>query len=110
MSFRKSRIAFGAFVIIASVFSTGCATRHPMPVADLEYFQIDCRIKHQQVAWLQSMRTTPDDRLLAGVANILAPWKVITDPHGRYQKNAMHIGQSDWLINQHLMSIGRNCP
>jgi hypothetical protein len=55
---------FGACVIIASLCS-GCATgtpaARPMVTSDLDHFQIDCRIKDQQRAFLESMRLTPDD-------------------------------------------------
>jgi len=32
-----------------------------MVSSDLDHFQIDCRIKDQQRAFLESMRLTPDD-------------------------------------------------
>ena len=55
---------FGACVIIVSLCS-GCATgtppARPMMANDLDHFQIDCRIKDQQRAFLESMRLTPDD-------------------------------------------------
>jgi hypothetical protein len=55
---------FGACVIIVSLCS-GCATgtppAKPMIASDLDHFQIDCRIKDKQRAFLESMRLTPDD-------------------------------------------------
>jgi hypothetical protein len=55
---------FGACVIIVSLCS-GCASgtppAKPMIASDLDHFQIDCRIKDKQRAFLESMRLTPDD-------------------------------------------------
>tara|TARA_R110000868_G_scaffold117995_1_gene313140 strand:+ start:63 stop:443 length:381 start_codon:yes stop_codon:yes gene_type:complete len=55
---------FGVCVIIASLCS-GCATgtpaARPMLADDLNHFQVDCRIKDQQRAFLESMRLTRDD-------------------------------------------------
>lgn len=53
-------------VITVSLFS-GCAaypdaTRIPMSTTDLNHFQVDCRVKDQQVAMLQSMRQTPNEQ------------------------------------------------
>jgi len=55
---------FGACVIIVSLCS-GCASgtppARPMTASDLDYFRLDCKIKDQQRAFLESMRLTPDD-------------------------------------------------
>lgn len=80
-----------------------------MATQDLEYFQVNCRMKSQQIAMLQSMRTTPDTRLANGVSNLLQPWRIVTDPGERARANAVYTGQTDWLINQHLLSIARDC-
>lgn len=95
--------------MLVSVFASGCASTRPMAAQDLDYFVVDCRIKAQQIAMLQSMRTDPDTRLFNGLSNILQPWRVVTNPNERARANAVYIGQTDWLINQHLMSIARNC-
>ena len=55
---------FGACVIIVSLCSacaTGTPSAQPMLARDLDHFQIDCRIKDQQRAFLESMRLTSDD-------------------------------------------------
>ena len=50
-----------------------------MHAIDLESFQINCRIKEQQIKFLQSMRSGRDERMLAGVGNLTQPWSRWTD-------------------------------
>ena len=106
-----SKIASGTCVIIASVFSSGCATSTvaPMPVRDLANFQIDCRIKSQQIAFLEGMRSRGDDRLVSKLSTG-AIWKYYTDPLQYQQYQQMATGRSDWMINQLLMRIQWDCP
>jgi hypothetical protein len=103
----------GIFVIIASLCS-GCATasrpdRVPMSTRDLNHFAINCSIKEQQVAMLQSMRQTGDERMVAGFVAML-PWAKWTDP-GEYKQNVdVHNGRLNWMINYHLNILATHCP
>ena len=104
--------AFGIFVITASVFSSGCASnpqRQPMASVDLEYFQVDCKIRQQQIVLLQNMRTNRDDSLVANVGNILQPWQAFTRPDQYYQRSQIGSSRVNWLINQHLLTIQNQC-
>jgi translation initiation factor IF-1 len=69
---------FGACAILVSLCS-GCASgvpsAGPMHAAELNYFQVDCRIANQQRAMLESMRPTPEEIVL----NKLNPF---ADKHG----------------------------
>ena len=81
-----------------------------MSTHDLEHFKIDCRIKEQQIRFLQSMRTSMDQRIAAGTIAAATPWRIFTDPE-RHQRNVyIHNGQSNWLINQHLLRLSYDCP
>ena len=55
---------FGACAILVSLCS-GCASgvpsAAPMHAKELNHFQVDCRIKDQQRAFLESMRLTRED-------------------------------------------------
>ena len=103
----------GIFVIIASLCS-GCATasrpdRVPMHTRDLNHFAINCSIKEQQVAMLQSMRQTGDERMVAGFVSML-PWAKFTNP-GEYKQNVdVHNGRLNWMINFHLNVLATQCP
>ena len=99
---------FGASVISVSLFS-GCAVQQPMHAIDLESFQINCRIKEQQMKFLQSMRSGRDERMLAGVGNLTQPWSRWTDNKEHYQRRSIHSGRTNWLINQHLLHLTRDC-
>jgi hypothetical protein len=104
--------AFGLCVIAVSLFSTGCATGQyqPMAVDDLDRFQIDCRIKAQQIRFLQGMRATQDDRFLAGATNLTRPWTVVTAFPEYKHRVLVNNGYTNWSINQLLMRISHDCP
>lgn len=102
---------YGLCATLAILCSTGCSTvqRTPMGFYDLDHFQIDCRKKAEQIAFLQSMRPTNDERLYAGFSAMLQPWTYITDPYGHDSKQAISTGRTQWLINQKLMELRDNC-
>ena len=110
----RSRVVSGACVIVASLFSSGCVSLQPttqaMPWVDLDRFTIDCRIKEQQVRLLQSMRITNDDRLVYHMNNVTQPWQRFTRPDTWDERQRLSTGRTNWLINQHLMLLNRNCP
>lgn len=107
---RKSKVVSGICVTLA-ILCSGCATSRPQPMsfAELDYFQINCAQRTQQMALLQSMRSTPDDRLFARASNALQPWRAYTNPD-QYRDNAYQgYGRSDWVINQKLIELRDNC-
>lgn len=106
------RLASGASVIIASVFSAGCAVpiiNQPMATEDLDRFYVDCSRKEQQIAMLQAQRSNNEDRSLSRFSNMMQPWQAFTgDPDYRLRQDIGR-GMSNWQINQNLMRL-RNCP
>ena len=102
---------YGVCVTLAILLTTGCSTvqRTPMGFADLDHFKIDCRKKSEQIAFLQSMRPTPDEKLLAGFSAMFQPWAYVTDPYGQDSKRVVSTGRSEWVINQLLMELRDNC-
>lgn len=102
---------YGVCVTLAVLLTTGCSTvqRTPMGFADLDGFQIDCRRKSEQIAFLQSMRPTNDEKLFAGFGAMLQPWNYIVDPYAHDSRRAVSTGRSEWLINQKLMELRDNC-
>jgi len=105
---RLSKVVSGIFVITAILCNTGCGTvqTKPMAAEDLDYFQVDCRKRTEQIAMLQSMRSTRDDKMFARVGNMLQPWQVITDPDAYNNRHSVGLGRSNWLLNQKLMELG----
>ena len=81
-----------------------------MAVDDLDRFQIDCRIKAQQIRFLQGMRATQDDRFLAGATNLTRPWTVVTAFPEYKHRVLVNNGYTNWSINQLLMRISHDCP
>jgi hypothetical protein len=79
----RSVIVSGMCVILA-VLSSGCASqiapgRVPMSTRDLNHFQIDCKIKNQQVAMLQSMRQSQDEQFAAHMRSMMRPFSWTPD-------------------------------
>jgi hypothetical protein len=108
---RNYGVVSGICVTLA-ILCSGCATTtgtQPMRFADLDSFQINCKRRPEQIALLQSMRSTPDDRLFALLSNTVQPWKQFSNPE-QYRENAIRgLGRSDWVINQKLMELRDNC-
>jgi hypothetical protein len=107
----RSASVYGVCVTLAILLTTGCSTvqRTPMAFADLDHFKVNCRKKAEQIAFLQSMRPTRDEKLLTGFSALLQPWTYITDPYGHDSKQAVSTGRSEWVINQLLMELRDNC-
>jgi hypothetical protein len=109
---RKLKIVFGCFAIAATLLNTGCANtsapHRTMSWQDLEWFAVDCRQKTEQIAMLQAMRPTNDEKLFARLNNELFFWEPFTNPARFEQRQQIGSNRIDWLINQHLMRL-REC-
>ena len=89
----RSAIVFGMCVMCAVLFS-GCATqvdpsRVPMSPVDLNHYQINCKLKDQQVAMLQSMRQSKNDIFAARMRAMTQPFAWGPD-HDIANGNANH--------------------
>jgi len=100
---------FGTLAICANLSGCASTSRQPMLSFDIDHFQVDCKNKQQQIRLLQSMRTTADDRLVAGFSNVLQPWTAVTDPVKYYERQQIQTGRTNWLINQTLREIATQC-
>jgi len=104
----KSAHVFGICVTLAILCSHAHAAP-PMDFTDLDYFQIDCSRRTEQIAFLQSLRSTADDRLLARATNSLMPWRMFTNPSAYYNNAAQGSNRTDWVINQKLIALRDDC-
>ena len=70
----RSRIGFGRSAIIAIGFSLAATVQasNYSPV-DLNYFHVDCRIKQQQIQFLQSLRPSSAERGNSALLNMIMP-------------------------------------
>lgn len=103
---RRFATVCGMCVITVSLFS-GCAThpdpsRVPMATVDLNYFQVDCRRKAEQVAMLQAMRQTRDEKFASQMRAMVNPF-VWTSDHDIAYNNP------NKYINYHLRNLSY-CP
>jgi hypothetical protein len=104
----KSAPASGICVTLAILCSAASAAP-AVDFTDLDYFQIDCSRRTEQIAFLQSLRSTADDRLLARAANALMPWRMFTNPAVYNNNAAQGSSRTDWVINQKLMALRDDC-
>jgi hypothetical protein len=105
---RKFALVFGVSVMLASLCS-GCAVqprpdRVPMSVQDLNWFQVDCGRKAEQVAMLQSMRQTTDELIASKLRLASQPWTAGTGVNYDYVS-----GNPNNYINFHLNRL-KLCP
>ena len=80
-----------------------------MSAQDLNYFQVDCKRKAEQVAMLQSMRQTRDQQGFAALENMFTPWKAITDPQAYQVRQDVGSGNINKQINYNLFLLSY-CP
>ena len=97
----------GIFVIIVSLNTANAEV--PMNIDDLDHFVVDCSKKQQQVEFLQSLRSSSDQRAGARLQTILTPWRWFTDPEGHERVYNVGKGSYNWIINQHLWTLKNNC-
>ena len=110
--FRKSNLVSGICVTLA-ILCSGCATSagksKQMSYHSINTFQTDCSKKNEQIAMLNGMRSTRDDRALAKLKNIFQPWLQFTDP-GQYSDNYYQgAGVTDAYIDYMIQDLINFC-
>ena len=103
---RKFATVCGMCVITVSLFS-GCAVhptpqRIPMSTVDLDRFQVDCRVKEQQIAMLQAMRQTKEEQFSSQMRAMFNPLVWTSDHDVAYNNPNKY-------INYHLRNLSY-CP
>lgn len=76
---------------------------------DLARFEIDCSRKEEQIRFLQSLRASSDDQFWHRLESRFRPWGAVTNSDQHTQRNQVGSGRTNWLINQNLLMIQRNC-
>jgi len=105
---RKSRLVFGMFAMLA-ILCSGCSTTKPMGYNDVNYYQMDCAKKNEQIAMLNSMRSSRDDRAMAKLRNIFQPWLQITDPTEYTNNYYQGTGRTDAYIDYKIQDLLTFC-
>jgi len=87
---------------MCAVLFSGCANqidpnRMPMNTVDLNHYQISCRLKDQQVAFLQSMRQTREEQFAAQMRSTLRPFSWTHDHDIAHNNPNKYI---DYHLNQ----------
>jgi len=98
--------------VLSVTLLSGCATgltHQPMEVADLNWFRIDCSKRNEQLKFLNSQLSNPDDQLMARLKNATTPWTAVTDPEARAEQYSVGSGHSNWLIRQTIYKVRYYC-
>ena len=97
---------------ILAILCSGCAVpaSRQMGFGDINYFQSDCSKRDEQIAMLNSMRSTRDDRALAKLKNIFQPWLKITDPDQYADNYYQGAGVTDAYIDYKIQDLINYCP
>jgi len=110
--FLKSKIVFGISATLA-ILCSGCATSagasRQMSYQDINYFQIDCTRRDEQIRMLDGMRSTRDDRALAKLKNIVQPWLQFTDPDQYTDNYYQGSGRTDAYIDYKIQNLINFC-
>ena len=97
--------------VIAVIFFSGCAsTSKQMSFFDINEFQVDCNKRDEQIKMLESMRSTPDDRLFARFRAAFQPWQRFTDPDQYADNWYKGWGTTDAYINYKIQNLVNYCP
>lgn len=80
-----------------------------MSYQELNYFQVDCKRKQQQVEMLQNMRQSREEMASAATTNLFQPWTAVTDPRGFYERQKASEGGINKQINYNLFLLSY-CP
>jgi outer membrane murein-binding lipoprotein Lpp len=98
--------------VLSVTLLSGCATgptHQPMDVADLNEFRIDCSKRNEQLKFLNSQLSNPDDQLMARVKNLATPWTAVTDPEARTEQRLVGSGYSNWMLRHLIAKVRYYC-
>ena len=109
-TFKQSSIVSGVCAIVVSV-SSGCAVipEARMPLADLDTFVVDCDRKREQIEFINSQRTSANEKLVSRLLVSLTPWQMVTSPRARQDQVDIGSSRQDWMLDQILMELAK-CP
>jgi hypothetical protein len=102
-----SNTKFGKFVLLVSLASlTACGTTRYSPTAEqLSEFKPNCSIARQQIEWLNSLRTTSDERLGSRAQTKMFGILTSDYQHRVDQGN----GLTDWWVNTNIKEVYNKC-
>ena len=109
MNIRPKSAHVSGICVTLAILCSGATAAPPVDFTDLDYFQIDCSRRAEQIAFLQSLRSTADDRLFARATNALMPWRMFTNPAAYNNNAAQGSSRTDWVINQKLIALRDDC-
>ena len=109
---RKYGLVYGISAIVA-IFCSGCSSipsSKQMSYSDINFFQMDCDQREQQIKMLQSMESTRDDRFFARLRVIFRPWEQFTDPDSYASNFYQGSGRTDAYIQYQIQDLMNYCP
>lgn len=97
--------------VVGIAVLSGCTTTSNMAVDDLNYFQIDCNRREEQLAFLRRQMPTQDDRLVNGLRMTSPVGLVATMVDGTYKEERATFDRKQEAIARVIIhQIESYCP
>lgn len=98
-------------IIMMAFFATGCTTSSRMNVVDLDYYQIDCSRREEQLAFLKQQMPTKNERIINGLAMTSVVGTVSSIANGSYQEDRATFDRKQQAIARiKIYQIESQCP
>ena len=99
------------FILIAFLCITGCTTSSRMNVVDLNYYQIDCERRDEQLAFLRGQMPTKNERIINGLQMTSVIGTVSSISNGTYQEDrAVFDRRQESIARLIIYQIEAYCP
>lgn len=100
-----------SIAILGLVAVAGCTTTSQMNVVDLNYYQIDCARREEQLAFLQRQMPTRQDRLVNGLRMTSVVGNVVSATDGTYyEERATFDRRQEAIARLIIYQIQAYCP
>lgn len=97
--------------LLALVGAAGCTTTSHMNVVDLNYYQIDCNRREEQMAFLQRQMPTRNDRLINGFRMTSVTGVAMSATDGTfYEERATFDRRQEAIARLIMYQIQAYCP
>lgn len=98
-------------IVLLTIYLAGCTTTSRMNVVDLDYYQIDCSRRDEQLAFLKRQMPTKNERLTNGLAMTSVFGTASSISQGTYQEERATFDRKQEAIARiKIYQIESQCP
>jgi hypothetical protein len=99
-----------AVALLSVLVLSGCASSQRMSISDLNYYQIDCEKREEQIVFLRSQLTSQHDQLSSVFNTGSITGQVVSILDGTYnQHGAIRRREYDAIARVKLMELNTQC-